>query len=330
MYRPAYVIILLMALLWPVFSLSQVIELRPLENLPAEPSFNPAHIIGSGIRSLTLHLSNKPDNQVIDDKGLVQHYEFDTLGRVSQLYYTLISGTTTREVEVPPLYRKGRVIRKGYTRYEKSYAFDTVTTNFYYDGKSRLAIKRTFTNDVYNAIYYTYDDPGNIIKEVRCKETNTGTRNDFRLGVQTVTSLETFEYEKTSEVQLKKKCLNDEGRIYKNVIINYDSKGNKIDEYSEYVVTWMNASNTWKYDDKGRVTKKTYSSNSTGDIKQSWAYEYDAAGNLVAEKRFRNDAQTNEISYLYDEKGTLLKSQVNRDFPQKSIGIIKYSYTYRK
>jgi hypothetical protein len=330
MYRAVSVIFLLAASLCPLFSFSQVIELRPVENLPAETNFTPAYIVANKIRSITANLSNKPDNQVIDDKGLVQRYEFDTLGRMTQLSYTIISGTSTREIEVPALYRKGRIIRKAYTRYEKSYAYDTVTTNFYYDKKSRLVIKRTYANEVYNSVYYTYDSLGNIVKEVRCRETNEGTRIDFRLGIQTVTSMETFEYERTSPTQLKKKCLNDEGRVYRNVIINFDSKGNKTEEYSEYVVTWMNASSKWKYDEKGRVTEKTYSSNSAGDVKLRWTYEYDASGKFVGEKRYKNEVHTNEISYLYDEKGNILKSQIDRDHPNKSIGIVKYSYVYWK
>lgn len=330
MNKLVYVIFLLMALLCPILSLAQTINHQPFENPPTETSFYPSYIIQNKISSITVTTANKPDNQVIDDKEYIQHYKFDSLGKVTQYYYTILAGMTTREVKVPPTYRKGRQIRKGYTRYEKAYAYDTLFTSFYYDTLSRLIIKRSRNNNSYNATYYTYDANGRIVKEVRCKETNEGTPDDFRLGMQTVNSIETFEYEKNSNTQLKKKCFNDEARVYKNVIINFDTRGNKTEEYSEYVVTWMSSTSTWKYNEKSHVTEHTYASNATGNVKQVWKFEYDAKENIIAEKRFKNDVQTNEISYLYDEKGEILKSQVNRDFPQKSIAIIKYSYEYRK
>lgn len=330
--RIATAFIFSLLLLLPALLRAQIILTKPQETPLTELSFDPAVIKASKIKSITVDLAMKPDNKVIDDKGLMQYHEFDSLGRLVKFYYTMISGTTTREIQVPALYKRGRVVRKAYTRTENTYRYDTVSTWFYYDSRDRLIIKRTNSGDVYNSAYYTYDAVNNdIIKEVRCRETNTSeNKNDFRLGVQTVTSLETFQYERSSPTQLKKKCFNDEGRAYRQVIINYDSNGNKIEEYAEYVVTWMNASTTWEYDAQGRVAERNYSSNATGDLKESVNYEYDAKGNLVGEKRFKNQDQVNEISYLYDENGTLLKSQVNRDIPNKQIGIIKYSYGFYK
>ena len=92
MHRTVYAIFFLVALLCPALSFAQAIELRPLDNLPAETNFNPAYIIANKIKTITISIANKPDNQVIDDKGLVQHYTFDTLGRVTESYYTIISG----------------------------------------------------------------------------------------------------------------------------------------------------------------------------------------------------------------------------------------------
>jgi hypothetical protein len=322
----------LLLLLLPSLATAQLILNKPQDTPLTELMFDPAAIKAARISSIKADLAMKPDNKVIDDKGLVQYHEFDSLGRLTRYSYTIINGTTTREIQVPALYRKGRVVRKGYTRTESTYRYDTISTNFYYDTSNRLIIKRTSTGDIYNAAYYTYDiKDGNIIKEVRCKETNTSeNRNEFRLGVQTVTSLETFEYEKPAPTQVKKKCFNDEGRIYRQVIVNYDAKGNKTDEYSEYVVTWMNASSAWEYNDKGWLVEKNFTTNATGSEKESSVYEYDAKGNLTAEKRFKNDMQINEIGYLYDENGVLLRSQVNRDIPNKQIGIIKYSYGFYK
>lgn len=332
MHRYIAAFIFTLALLIPAASFSQIVLNRPQDIPLTDLAFDPAFIKTNRIRTITIDLANKPDNKVIDDKGLVQHCEFDQDGKLSRYYYTILSGTKTREIEIPAVYRKGRVVRKASTRTEKSYSYDTIATNFYYDAAGRVTIKRTTAGEYFQSVYYTYDmQDGSLIKEVRCRETNaSGNKNEFRLGVQTLTSLETFTYEKLSPTQVKKRSLNDEGRVYKQTIMNYDSKGSKLDENTEYVVTWMTSSETWKYDTQGRLVERSSYTNATGDVKASAQYEYDAKGNLTGEKRFKDKLQTNEISYLYDESGLLLKSQVNRDIPNKQIGIIKYSYTFYK
>lgn len=332
MHRIIAAFLFSLALLIPVASLSQIVMNKPQEIATTDLVFDPAFVKKNKIKTITIDLANKPDNKVIDDKGLVQHCEFDAEGRLSRYYYTILSGTKTREIEVPAVYRRGRVVRKAYTRTENTYSYDTISTNYYYDNAGRITIKRTNAGEFFQSVYYTYDmQDGSLIKEVRCRETNASeNRNEFRLGVQTLTSLETFTYEKLSPTQIKKRSLNDEGRVYKQTIINYNSQGNKLDENAEYVVTWMTSTDTWKYDAQGRVIEKTSYSNTTGNARSSAQYEYDAKGNLTGEKRFKDQLQTNEISYLYDESGLLLRSQVNRDILNKQIGIIKYSYTFYK
>ncbi|MGZ4159126.1 MAG: hypothetical protein ACXVED_19350, partial [Bacteroidia bacterium] len=129
-------------------------------------------------------------------------------------------------------------------------------------------------------------------------------------------------------VQIKKQCLNDEGREYKKAIINYDEKGNKLSENYDFIVSWMHQENIFQYDSNGRLQEKTSTSNESGDLKEYSVYEYDPKGILLSEKRFKNDALTFEISYLYDETFTLLKSEVSRDHKNASIGIVKFAYEY--
>ncbi len=84
---------------------------------------------------------------------------------------------------------------------------------------------------------------------------------------------------------------------------------------------------SYKYTANDQLAEKNYFSN-TASSNEKIIYEYDVNKNLSGIKRFRNDLQTNEISYLFDENFKLAKSKVDRDFPGKRIGIVKYEYVF--
>ena len=294
-----------------------------------EPTFNSKLIKENKIKSINAVFSSKPDGKVIDDKGLSASFYFDTIGRLFSFYATNISSFTKEEKYVPAGYQYGRKINDAYTSEQYFYKYDTAFTFLIYNNQNRIIIKRTFAGDFCNTWYYEYYDNGKIKKQSNYKETNAGTsRTDFRLGVQTVLSEESFEYEQPVESQVKKKCLNDEKRVYKEIIINYDNKKNIISESSQFLVGWIYIENAYQYDDKSQLIEKKYSSNANGNLQEKSAYEYDAKGNILVEKKYKNTILTNEINYLYDETNKLVKSQLNRAFTEKKIDIVKYSYTY--
>ncbi|MBA3971219.1 MAG: hypothetical protein H0X46_03600 [Bacteroidetes bacterium] len=90
----------------------------------------------------------------------------------------------------------------------------------------------------------------------------------------------------------------------------------------------MHQEKTYQYDATGKLIEQNYSGNESGEYKEYSVYKYDPAGVLLEEKKFKNESLTHEISYLYDETHTLVKSQVSRDHKNASIGIVKYSYTF--
>ena len=148
------------------------------------------------------------------------------------------------------------------------------------------------------------------------------------MGVQNILSSETFEYIQMTSTQIKKRCLNDEGREYKKGIINYDEKGNKLSENYEFIVSWMRQESVFQYDAKGNLLEGTFTSNESGNVKEYNAYKYDGNGVVLEEKKFKTEALLSEMSYLYDETNTLLKSKINRDHKNNSIGIVKFGYSY--
>lgn len=272
---------------------------------------------------------DKPDGAVIVDKGATQGFEFDMEGRVSRYYYTILSSIYQEVVEVPAVKRKGRMVRPATSYTVNRYKNDTIFTNVFYDAHGQIICKRIRSGDYYDAFYYEYNANGWIKKEMHCKETNVSeNKNEFKLGVQTVLSQETFEYENLTDTQIRKKCLNDEGREYKKAIINYDEKGNKLSENYEFIVGWMHRESVYEYNSSNKLIRRIYSGNESGDYREESTFEYTTKGFLNVEKKIKNKEVINEISYLFDDSTGLVKSHINRDFKNASIGIVKYGYTF--
>lgn len=304
----------------------QILIPAPSELFNSPPAFNKAVIKGKTIRSIVADIVIKPDNKVVEDKGLTEGFEFDQTGNLVKQFKTYVTGITQTETFIPA-HKKGKQIKKAYTRIERGYEHDTSFTWYYYDTLQRLKIKRSSEGSVYTAYYYSYDSLNNLIVEICTRETNLGKNpNEFTLGVQTIISEETFTYQRLSATQVKKICMNDEGRVYKTVIVNCDEKGNKIEEDHQFVVGSLSNTLKYKFNEKNQLVEKSREANISGPTQESIVYGYDKAF-LLSEKYIRSKIQVNEIAYLYNEEG-LLTSKVNRNFPDKTIVIVKYLYTF--
>ena len=291
-------------------------------------NFNSEVVKKNKIKSIVLDIVDKPDGSIIIDKGATQGFDFDVDGKLVRYYYTMLNRIEKEEVDVPAIKKRGRIIRPATTRTVTHYFNDTIFTNIFYDEQNRIISRRVQAGDYYDAYYYEYNEQGKIKKEMHTRETSVGeTKYQFKLGVQKILSSETFEYETLTPTQVKKKCLNDEGREYKKAIINYDAAGNKLSEGYDFIVSWMRQESKYEYNTVNLMTKRVFTSNESGDVKDESTFEYDGSGILITEKKIKNTEVLNEISYLFDE-AKLVKSHINRDFKNSSIGIVKYAYTF--
>ncbi len=308
---------------------AQLLTTKPIDISIGPATFNPAAIKQNKIKSILVVMVDKPDGAVIIDKGATQGYGFDTIGRLIRYYYTILNKIEAVEVSIPAIKKHGRIISAATTEMIAKYINDTVFANVFYDNQNHIISKRVKTGDYYDAFYYEYNEQGRIKKEMHCKETNASeNKNEFKLGVQNILSSETFVYTALTPTQIKKQCFNDEGREYKKAIIDYDNKGNKLSENYEFIVSWMRQENIFKYDNNSYLSERTFISNESGEVKEYSVFENSASGVLLSEKKFKNNVLLNEISYLYDEIFNLVKSQVNRDHRNATIGIVKYGYTF--
>lgn len=308
---------------------AQLITTSPVEVPIGAINFNSEVIKKNKIKALSILIVDKPDGTVIVDKGASKGYEFDEDGYVTRYYFTILNHTENESYEVAAVTKRGRIIHPARTRHVTNYLNDTIFTLIKYDAKKRVIMKRVQAGDYYDAFYYEYNDIGQMKKELHCKETNVSDNpKEFKLGVQRVLSSETFEYIALTATQIKKRCLNDEGREYKTVIINYNDKGNKISESHEYMVSWMHQESTFQYEKDGKLLKKTFAGNEGNPINEASIFEYEKNASVTIESKFKDNLLIEEVNYLYDEDHNLIKSEVNRDHKNSSIEIVKYFYSF--
>ena len=324
-------------LLPTAYCFSQIIAPSPYEIYTNEPKFNTKFIKQNKIRTISASVVDKPDGEIIRDKGLAQIFAFDMEGNLTRQYYNEITSLEKTEIEVPAVYKKGKAIKKAHTKIDYQYQYDTLGTEFFYTSNGYLKMKRVCIGTFYNTTYYEYFGDGLVSRQTRCRETNVAKSGEpFKLGVQTVISEEKFEYENLTPTQIKKRFMNDEGKPYKQGILNFSNarpdepfgRGKPMDEAYEFTVGFIRSGVTYKYDAHERLTEKTMTDNSSGNSIEKITYDYDANGNVTAEKQFKNGVQTDEIIYIYDESKRLLTSQADRQIQKASIKIVKYEYEF--
>jgi hypothetical protein len=310
-------------------SLAQIISTGLNESKSLVIVYNADFIKANKIKYINKHISDKPDNEVITDKGLIEHAEFDKEGRMISSYTTTIKKTTVKEIPSYTYNRHGQKIP--YNKIEYSYLYDSTFAFYKYDSLGRIVIRRNsiIGREVFKSYYYEYDDKGNVKKEVVLRELNNAENaQNFNPGIQTVLSLESFSYEGIGPGQVRKTFFNDEGRIYKTGIVYRDKKGHISEEAFDFTVTWIKEHNFYLYNDKDLLIQKKLSSNEGLSENESYQYESNGNGILTGLTLFRDNIKINEISYLYDKTNQFLQSEVNRDFRKSTIGITRYEYVF--
>lgn len=290
--------------------------------------FNTEYIKSQKIKSITFDIIDKKDLQVAEDKGLLTYYEFNPNGLLTRFYNTSIVKVIQKEYHSEPVYRRGRKISNGHSYTKNEYVYDTVSTNYFYNEKNLLKLKRYNDGSYYESYYYDYNTEGKLEKEKRCKETNVSeNKTEFKLGGQYIISEESYKYTSTGKNQFKKTCMNDEGRPYKEIIFTLNDFKKPISINEQYTVAWITQNSSFEYNAKGQLIKASYKSNSNGDMEQVRTYEYDSNDCLLTEKQFKNGQLQKEISYVTDATKKV-NSYIIRDPNNKSLRIVKLLYQY--
>lgn len=308
---------------------SQIILNKPVDITIADIHFNPDVISKNKIKSISVLISDKPDGSVITNTGAGIVYKFNDKGYITRYMYTILKTKGTEEIHHPAIKKRGRIIQKATTQTIPIYVHDTINVYVFYDSKNHIISKRTKIGEFFHSYYYQYNEYGQIRKEYHCNETNiSGNKKEFVLGEQKIISSDIFEYTKLTNTQTKKKTLNDQLNVYKKAIINYDDRRNLISHNSELIVSCIRQEDMYAYDTNNRLQKHTYISNENGEVKLESVFEYEKNGNLQSEKKYKNGVLIFEIQYIYDETGTFIRSEIDRDYLKSTVIIKKYEYTF--
>ncbi|MEO8760212.1 MAG: hypothetical protein ABI388_03785 [Bacteroidia bacterium] len=220
-------------------------------------SFNANEIKKRKIKAIVFEIVDKQDFRIAEDKDLSRHYEFDSLGRLKRSYYTVIKKIIQKEFHTGPIYRHKHLVSNGGSYTKEVYEFDTLSTNYFYDAKNNLIGKRFNDGVFYNATYYKYDSIGRVISLLSCKETNTNAdKNVFILGMQQINFEEKYKYVNTSTNQYKQQYLNDENRIFKEVIVTLNADKQPKQYNESYITTWINQVTDFMYNEKKLLIEK--------------------------------------------------------------------------
>ena len=213
-------------------------------------SFNADEVRKRRIKSITFEIVDKEDFKIVEDKDLSRHYEFDSLGRVKRSYYTVIRKIIQKEFHTAPVYKHKQLLAGTGIYTKNTYEFDTLSTRYFYDIKGNLIGKRFNDGNFYNASYYTYDSLGRVTRLLSCKETNSQLdKQTFTLGMQQINFEEKYRYINSSARQYKQQFLNDENRVFKEVIVTLNALKQPVQFNESYVATWINQITDFKYNE---------------------------------------------------------------------------------
>jgi len=292
------------------------------------PDFNFSEIKKRKIKTIVFDMVDKKDFQVAEDKDLSRHYEFDSLGRITRSYYTIIKRIIQKEFLTAPVYKRRRLVRAASSYTKNVYEFDTLSYTFLYK-EGNLACKRFNDGNSYNSTYYWYDSLDRVVRILYCKETNASPdKSVFILGQQQKQFEERFKYSYSSATQYKKLCLNDEDRPFKEIIVTFNNK-QKPKQYNEtFTATWINQVTDFSYNDKDQLVEKKYTSNAATPVEISDTFTYDKNNFLDMEKHYKNGLLISETGYVNDVATGLPTSYVTRDQMNKTMQIVRLLYSY--
>src|SRR6266576_3198635 len=103
-FGESLVIGIILCLLPTYFLHAQIITPSSSGIILPEPVFNKAFIKNNKIKSVRANVVDKPDGEIIRDKGLAENFLFDTSGNLVRHYYNEITSLAKTEIEIPAVY----------------------------------------------------------------------------------------------------------------------------------------------------------------------------------------------------------------------------------
>lgn len=300
-YRTSFGFGAIILLFLPLFGWTQLIDNRKARAFTDEPFFYEEFIRENNIKSITGVIKGKSKGAVMVPLNLETEYHFDHQGRLDHILETHFKGNKVK---------------------------DTVMVWFFYDGQNRVIQKRRNDSYGYFSYHYEYDSAGRVLSEKYYREENlSGTKNEFDPGKRYLIVQENYKYFKNKDGSLEKSYFNNYGKEYQRSTYRWDEEGNLIEEKTSLLLSGNWNRTTYEYDQHGRVTAKTITSNIQNNSSISYEYSYDEIGNLILVNEYRNGKHNNKKDILY-KPTMLLDAAVSYDVHTEYMRLTKYTFDF--
>lgn len=289
------VIVTLLSLFVWYTGVAQLLNNSKGEAFTDEPFFNIENVRANKIKRISGQYSTKKINDQIRPGKLIYVYEFDEEGRLTQKYET---------VEV-----KGGI--------------DTVVTQYEYNPKGFLHVKRRTDNSGFYAYVFEYDESGRVIREEFRRDMNkSGSKVNFLRDKQFLITYEMSTYENYPG-QEKRTYYNSYGKPFQEKFSYYNDDNYLLEELEKLKVTSGQKKTTYAYNAKGLLAEMTTTSSVMGNSEVTYKFTYDENNNLISKEIHRNGKYTTEIQVIYNEKTGLISAILVRQVSTNFITILR-------
>ncbi len=294
-----YLIIWMM--LFPLAGTAQLLDNSKGTAFSEIPFFNETFIANNRIKSIHGSYTYKKMDDVMRETNYVSVYEFDRKGHLSQSYET----------------QKG----SGKT--------DTLVLFYGYDSRGNLEFVRKKDLKGFWSTHYHYDSLNRKIREEYRRDIDTaGTLLVPSFERSMILNFETMSY-KNSKDQQTMTVMNNYGFPYLDEKSDYDENGYLISKEAKLKMTSQITTTSYRYTEKGWISKITTVSASNPNSNQEILFRYDDRGNLIEKHVFKNGVFITDIQVIYNDKTGLISYILTRDVATSFISILKFDdYDY--
>lgn len=277
------------------FGNAQMLDNSRGEAFTDAPFFNQDYIKANNIKRISGFFTHKKMGDVLRETVLKREYLFDTLGRLTQKYETV----------------------------KAKDGFDTLVTQYEYTKKNQLEVIRKSDQFGFNAIHYTYDSLGRIVREeVRRHLNQNESRIDFKLGEEFIITFETSTYQ-NFDGQEKRTYFNSYDQPYRDEISYFDPSGTITSKVDRLQRTSGIKKTAYFYNEKNWIDSMHVVNNQVGNTNNSYSFRYDDFGNLDTKNIFKQNEHISQIQLIYDKRTLRLDYILTRQIANNYMTILK-------
>jgi hypothetical protein len=260
------------------------------------PFFNANYIRSNKIQLIKGRYFYKQPGQAMYETNFRHVFEFDTLGRIIQVYETKMDDGTT----------------------------DTTFKKYAYNIRGNLIYFSEGTSTRYNYNTYFYDQKNNLLSS------ETYIQIKYQSGeLKTVLEKkESYEYN-IDGIDTLKITKNSYDLPFKKEWKTYNKQGfvTRVDE--RFLTNGQGKSELLEISDEGNLEKKSFKNTRDSYPRNVFTFTYDTLGN-VQEKKILNDLVTvKEIQFVYNENNGKLSAILEQENENDFISIIRFQdYRY--